>query len=114
MKIFKVGTILCIMYVLVAWFELFSMGDGISSNADAIEKAIGAVIIIPHLIVASVGAIFNVLAYKDMRKDYILAACILYSLAVILCIFWAFLLIPGMILIWIVYSKISSDNFAIS
>lgn len=104
MKSLKIGTGLCIAYILFAWFTIITMPDS-TSSAEAIGTGIAMMVILPHLIIATIGAIFNIIGLKLDKKGFILTSVILYTIAIVLCIFWAFLLIPGMIFMWIGYAK---------
>ncbi len=110
MKSLKIGTVLSIMYIILAWYSIFSGVSDIQSDAEALGAGLAMMVIIPHLIVATIGGIFNVVGLKIQKRGFILTAAILYSVAIVLCIFWAFALIPGMIFMWVGYAKMKSSK----
>lgn len=104
MKILKIATFLSVAYIIFAWFTFTTMDTG-SGAAEQIGSAIGMIMILPHLMLASIGMIFNLIGVKNIKSGFILTSAILYTISVVIMPFWAFLLIPGMILMWIGYAK---------
>lgn len=106
MKKFSVSLILAGLYIVYAWFSIASLSTTPESAAEAIGTSIGAAIVLPHLIVATIGFVLHILGAKDSKRAYIITAAILYTVAIVIFIFWAFLLIPGMIATWVAIKKI--------
>ncbi len=110
MKSLKIGTVLSVLYILFAWSQMVSLGSDVNSDAEAFGAGIAAMLILPHLVIGTIGMIFNLIGYKIKKRGFILTAAILYTIAIVLCIFWAFLLIPGMIFMWIGYAKMKNQT----
>lgn len=111
MKSLKIGTALSVLYMVFAIVSFFQLSaEPVDGSGEAIGAAIGMVMILPHLITGGIGMIFNILGLKMNKKGFILTACILYTVTVAICIFWAFMLIPGMIFMWIGYSKFKKQS----
>jgi hypothetical protein len=104
-KVLFVGTVLSCLYIVYAWINIIGLMGGSSSVEESFGTAIGVAIIFPHLLVGSIGSIFNIFGLIKSKKGFILTSAILYCTSIALCIFWAFLLIPGMVLIWVGFAK---------
>ncbi len=106
MKKFKVSLILSTLYIIYAWVMIMSSTLDVNSSAEAVGTGLAFMIILPHLIVATIGLIFHILGARGEKRGFIITAGVLYSVAIALCLFWAFLLIPGMITTWVSLKKI--------
>ncbi len=118
-KLLATATILSILYFLSAWGSFLDLSSSLSETAETMDEvgsqigtALAGALILPHLIVGTVGVIFNLFGYFTMSRGFLLTASILYAVSVALCIFWAFLLIPGMVLMFIATNKIKNKDLA--
>lgn len=110
----KKSTILLISAILsLLWMILCSstygdvLENGLSDSvAVALGTVIGAAMLIPYMLIAWIGTIFNWVGWLTNKRAFALTAAILFCVALVLCIFWGFGLIPSIILSFIAYAKI--------
>lgn len=112
----KVGSALSILYVLfsvgaliyVAILTKTATGD-LTTGSIASEEQLGAIVaaifILPHVLTGLIALVFNILGLKKNKKGFILIACIFYTITVFLFPIWTWLLIPGVIVLWVGFAK---------
>lgn len=88
---------------LIAYFFGVSTGD--VSDAEAIGGAIATVLVMPHMILVALAAIFNVLGVSLEKTGFALTAGILYSVGGVLFLIYLPLVIPMIVLSFVGYSR---------
>lgn len=82
-KLLLVAWIIGAAYILYSISYWSSAGGG-TDSAEAIGAGLATLMVMPHLLCAGVGTLFNVLAYFMRNRAFALVAGILYSVAMLL------------------------------
>lgn len=110
-----IALIIVVIY-LIAQFANYSKGaETVMADATTTEEtskaigtAIGMTILLPHLILVVLGAIFNAVAWLGKLRWAVLTAAILYTVGGVLgLVNFVFMLVP-MVLCYVVYGKSKS------
>ena len=103
-KVLFVCTLLVTIYViyLISYFEN-SMGD--LNSSEEIAGAIATTLVMPHIIVMGIGAIFSWLGFFIRKSWCALVGAILYCVGALLFIMYAIFCIPMIILGFIGYAN---------
>ncbi len=102
-----ISAILSLMWMIFCTYVfLDGLNGGNSDNAaEAIGTAIGAALLLPYIITAWIGTIFNCIGWLINKKGFALTAGILFCVSLLLGITYGFGLIPSIILSFIAYGK---------
>jgi heme/copper-type cytochrome/quinol oxidase subunit 2 len=92
------------IYSLVYWGGV--VGETQSTDAaEAIGSGLATLLVVPHIIVTVLGALFGVIAFFTRSAGLILTSAILYSVAAALFFVYAIFLVPSIVLGFVGYSK---------
>jgi hypothetical protein len=98
------------IYAIVYWAGTLS---STTDDAEAIGAGIASLLVLPHMLVTWLGVIFGLVGFFTRKAGFQLTAAILYAVAAVLFILYAFFLIPSIVLGFIGYSvqkKINSTG----
>ncbi|MGL5021526.1 MAG: hypothetical protein ACRC5R_05855 [Mycoplasmatales bacterium] len=104
-KALIIGSALSLLYVAVALISYVYLKNSASSLTDVLAASVVSVIMLPHLILIFIGAIFNIIGLQKLKPNFILTAAILYSVGIFMFIYWGMYLIPGMVMMYVAYAK---------
>ena len=104
-----ISVILSVLWMIFSSVTLSStLDDGLSGSVGTqIGTLIGSVLIMPYIIVAWIGTIFNCVGYFTYRRGFVLTAAILFCVSLVLMFMWGFGLIPSIILSFVAYAKMN-------
>lgn len=86
-----------------------TLTDGMNSGgAGAVGTAIGALLVLPFMVVAWVGVIFNCIGWATEKRGFVLTAAILFSVSLVLMITYGFGLIPSLVLSYVSYARMKN------
>lgn len=109
----KRNTILLVSAVLSLIWMIFctstyssSVNEGVNADtAEAVGTVIGAALMLPYMVVAWVGTIFNCVGWLISKKGFALVAAILFCVSLVIGITYGFGLIPSIVLSFVAYAK---------
>ncbi|MBQ8416671.1 MAG: hypothetical protein IJX13_07240 [Clostridia bacterium] len=112
-----ISVIIAVIWVFVGIFTMMSLGEPLENGAENLEDvgkqigtAIGMALMMPYLIVSSVGALLHTIGGFVYKKGLVLAGLILECVSLLLGITWGFGFIPAIILGFIGYSKMKKHE----
>ena len=112
-----ISVIIAVIWVFVGISTMMSLGEPLENEAESLEDvgeqigtAIGMTLMIPYIIVSSVGALLHTIGGFVYKKGLVLAGLILECVSLLLGITWGFGFIPAIILGFIGYSKIKKHE----
>lgn len=100
-----VSAIIATLWIIFGFHSFSSAASGASEAAEQIGTAIAGMMIIPFLIIASLGALFNWLSWALQKRGFAITAGVLYCVSLI-GITYTFGLIPSIILTFIGVAKL--------
>jgi len=100
-------TVLYFLYVLVS---LTKIGSQSNDAGGLIAFGILGILIFPHLILVSIGVLFNILGWALNKKGFALTAGILYTIAMVFMIPLFFYLIIQTVLTYVGYALMDTSN----
>lgn len=80
------------------------------SDADIVGGAIATLLVAPHMVIVSIATLFNILAYFLNKRGFALVAGILYSVGALVFIFYAFFVLPSLVLCYVAYAKMKKQE----
>lgn len=92
---------------LISYFARLSSGAG-NSN-EAVGAAIAAAIVMPHMVCAGVGVVFNWLGWSLRLSWAALVAGILFAVSMVLMFIYAVFVLPSTVLCFVAYAKMKKD-----
>lgn len=107
-KLLLVSWVLTLVYLVYIIVSVVAYGDSGDSNEQA-GAAIAFVLMIPHLFLALIGLIFNILGWSMNKGGFALTGGILYTVAMFLFIPYFFFLIIQTVISYIAFAKISKS-----
>ena len=111
-KVLFVGTLLATLYTIYL-IIYFNGAIGSGDTSEAIGGAIATALVTPHMLMTGLGAVFGWIGFATRKTWGALVGAILYCVAAILFIMYAFFAIPSIVLGFIGYSnqkKINKNN----
>lgn len=105
-KLLLVSWILTLAYLVYIIVYVSTYGNSGDSTEQA-GAAIAFVLMIPHLFLAFIGLILNVLGWSMNKRGFALAAAILYTVAMFFFIPYFFFLIIQTVLTYTAFAKMS-------
>lgn len=109
-KLLLISSILGVLYAIYIVFYFFGTVNGSASDAEAVGSAIATMLVLPHILLTIVAVIFNLIGYAKNSRGFTLTAAILYAVAGVLFMLYAFFVLPSMILSFVGYSKLKEIN----
>lgn len=108
----KLLLISAIIGTLYAIYLIVYFSTGISSNdsAEAVGAVIATALVIPHMILVILAAIFNWVAYGTNKRGLALTGGILYSVAGVLFLLYILFVVPSIVLSFVGYAKLKGIN----
>lgn len=103
--ILLVSAIIATLWIIFGFYSFSSATSGASEAAEQIGAVIAGAMIIPFLIIASLGALFNWLGWAFKKRGFAITAGVLYCVSLI-GITYTFGLIPSIILTFIGVAKL--------
>lgn len=95
------------MLVSIGAYANASAGLNSSDGAEVIGTGLAMAILLPYLVISSIGAILHIIGGFTYIKGLVLAGLIVECVGVFLGITWGFGYIPAIILGFIGYSKVN-------
>ena len=111
-KTLLVATILATLYVIYLFSHFFGGVSDASSSAEAVGASIATAIVMPHMMMFLIGAVFGWLGVFLRKGWAALVGAILYAVGTVLFMVYAMFGLPIMILGFVGYSKQSKINKA--
>lgn len=81
--ILLVSAIIATLWIIFGFYAFSSAASGASEAAEQIGTAIAGMMIIPFLIIASLGALFNWLGWAFQKRGFAITAGVLYCVSLI-------------------------------
>jgi hypothetical protein len=100
-----VSAIIATLWLIFAFYSFSSATGKATEMAEQIGAAIAGVMIIPFLIIASLGALFNWLGWALQKHGFAITAGVLYCVSLI-CFTYTFGLVPCIVLTFIGVAKL--------
>lgn len=100
-----VGAILATLWIIFAFRTFSSAASGANEAAEQIGAAIAGALILPFLIIASLGLLFNWIGWALKNRGFAIAAGVLYCVSLI-SFTYTFGLIPSIVLAFIGVAKL--------
>ena len=100
-----VAAIIATAWIIFGFYSFYNAASGASEVAEQIGAAIAGAMIIPFLIIASLGVLFNWLGWALQKRGFAITAGILYCVSLI-SITYTFGLIPSIVLSFIGVAKL--------
>ena len=100
-----VAAIIATAWIIFGFYSFSNAASGASEVAEQIGAAIAGAMIIPFLIIASLGVLFNWLGWALQKRGFAITAGILYCVSLI-SITYTFGLIPSIVLSFIGVAKL--------
>lgn len=104
-KVLLIGAIISTLWLIFGFCSFANASGQATEAAEQIGTAIAGLLIVPFLIIGSLGALFNWLAWALSKRGFAIAAGVLYCVSLI-GITYTFGLIPGIVLAFIGVSKL--------
>jgi hypothetical protein len=92
------------IYSMLYWGGVVGQTESMDAG-EAIGAGLATIIVLPHLIVTVLGALFGVIAFFIRSPGLILTSAILYSVAAVLFFLYALFLVPSIVLGFVGYSN---------
>jgi hypothetical protein len=92
------------IYSMLYWGGVVGQTESMDAG-EAIGAGIATLLVLPHLIVTVLGALFGVIAFFIRSPGLILTSAILYSVAAVLFFIYALFLVPSIVLGFVGYSN---------
>jgi hypothetical protein len=92
------------IYSMLYWGGVVGQTESMDAG-EAIGAGIATLLVLPHLIVTVLGALFGVIAFFIRSPGLILTSAILYSVAAVLFFLYALFLVPSIVLGFVGYSN---------
>lgn len=111
-KLLLVAMVISALYLAYSAWYWFGGGALDAVGTDSASQAGGAIataLVTPHLLLALIGAIFNVLGFAMGRRAFALTAGILYAVSMVLFPPYFFAVIIQMILCFIAFAKMRKN-----
>jgi hypothetical protein len=93
-----VGALLGVAYAIYSVWYWAGASSDVGNDAEAVGAAIATVLVLPHMLVTVLGAIFAVIGFFTRKAGLTLTAAILFSVAALLFLLYAAFLIPSIVL----------------
>jgi hypothetical protein len=103
-KMLLVSWILTLAYLVYILVSVVALGNSEDTDQQA-GAAIAILLMLPHLFIAFVGLIMNVLGWALNKKGFALAGAILYAVAMFLFIPYFFFLVIQTVLSFVAFAK---------
>jgi hypothetical protein len=105
-----VGAFLGVAYAVYSvWYWIGATAD-VGSDAEAFGAAIATALVLPHMLVTVLGAIFAVIGFFTRKAGLTLTGAILFSVAAVLFFLYAAFLIPSIVLGFVGYANQKKIN----
>ena len=98
--------ILYAVYIVV----YFMSGSDSASTAEAIGAGTAAIIVMPHMICATLAAIFNTLGWSMNSRGFALTGAILYSVAAVLFPLYALFVVIQIVLSFVGFAQLKKNQ----
>lgn len=107
-----ISVIIAILWMCFSIYNMCAVSNGLNSQdtAKAIGIGLGMALLMPYLIVSSIGAILHTIGGFTYIKGLILAGLIVECVGLILGITWGFGYIPAIVLGFIGYAKMKKEG----
>jgi len=92
-----IATVLAIVYSVYLIGYSVTTASQASGDAESVGTGIALLLILPHLLLTALGAIFGVIAFFTRKAGLALTASIIYSVAAVAFILYAAFLIPSIV-----------------
>lgn len=101
-----ISAILGIAYTIYLIVYFAGANAGASSDSAAVGSAIATMLVLPHLILVALAAIFNIIAALAGKRGLALAAGILYAVGALFFLMYALFVVPMIILCFVGYAQL--------
>lgn len=108
-KLLLVSWILGVAYLIYIAMYLSGAVSG-TNGAEQAGAALATVLLLPHVLIAGVAVLFNILAWLKGTKGFALTAGILYGVSMIMFPLYFMFVVVQMVLCFIAYSGIKKTN----
>lgn len=100
-----ISAIIATLWLIFGFYSFSSAASGATEAAEQLGAAIAGIMIIPFLIIGSLGALFNWLAWAMSKRGFAITAGVLYCVSLI-GFTYTFGLIPSIVLAFIGVAKL--------
>ena len=107
-----ISIIIAILWICFSIYYMYDASNGLNSQdtAEAIGTGLGMALLMPYLIVSSIGAVLHTIGGFTYIKGLVLAGLIIECAGLILGITWGFGYIPAIVLGFIGYAKMNKEG----
>lgn len=107
-----ISVIIAVLWMCFSIYCMFDVSNGLNSKdaTKAIGTGLGMALLMPYLIVSSIGAILHTIGGFTYIRGLALAGLIVECVGLILGITWGFGYIPAIILGFIGYAKMKKEG----
>lgn len=104
-KVLLISAVLATLWLIFGFYSFSTAAGGASGTAEQIGAAIAGAMILPFLLIGSLGALFNWLGWALEKRGFAITSGILYCVSLI-AITYTFGLIPSIVLAFIGVAKL--------
>ncbi len=104
-----ISWILTVLYFLLLYKSLSNIGSQTNDASGIIALGLLGIFVFPHIILAFLGGLFNILGWALNKKGFALTGAILYSVAMVFMIPLFYFLIIQMVLSYIGYATMNTS-----
>ena len=112
-----ISVIVAVIWVIIGFSTMMSAGETFENEAESFEEigtqvgtAIGMALMMPYLIVSSIGALLHTIGGFVYKRGLVLAGLIIECVSLLLGITWGFGFILAIVLGFIGYAKMKKDS----
>lgn len=105
-----VGAVIGVAYAVYSVVYWAGATSDLGNDAEAFGAAIAAALVLPHMLITVLGAIFAVIGFFTRKAGLTLTAAILFAVAAVLFLLYAAFLIPSIVLGFVGYANQKKIN----
>lgn len=107
-----IGAVLGTAYAIYSVIYWSQANSGTVDDGEALGAAIATALVLPHMLVTVIGAIFALIGFFTRKAGLVLTGAILFSVAAVLFLIYAVFLIPSIVLGFVGYANQKKLNKA--